>query len=163
MPVYGWALLALARRSQCGSLYEIRFGAWIQCIESAHNNRTRRPSKSIIVWIGNCVAASCGTFGICCKVKRHYLRGWVLWLTKIRLPLSSFLNWLRKASNWTLLFAKRSARSIPFEKIADDYAKRLMPEVLTALVAKDWDYDTKWALWAPLRNGDYARLLPKED
>lgn len=28
-------------------------------------------------------------------------------------------------------------RSIPFEKIADDYAKRLMPEVLTALVAKD--------------------------
>lgn len=28
-------------------------------------------------------------------------------------------------------------RSIPFEKIADDYAKRLMPEVLAALVAKD--------------------------
>lgn len=28
-------------------------------------------------------------------------------------------------------------RSIPFEKIADDYAKRLMPEVPTALVAKD--------------------------
>lgn len=28
-------------------------------------------------------------------------------------------------------------RSIPFEKNADDYAKRLMPEVLAALVAKD--------------------------
>ena len=28
-------------------------------------------------------------------------------------------------------------RSIPFEKIADDYAKKLMPGVLASLIAKD--------------------------
>ena len=28
-------------------------------------------------------------------------------------------------------------RNIPFEKIADDYAKKLMPRVLASLIAKD--------------------------